>query len=389
MNLPSLRRLLLAALAVLILPACATPTVYFSTSYVQLAKADHPGLLPAGGTPEFARIDDMTPKSHALHGEGFVMLGYSQFVSPLLPSLAQGQATTWATKVGAEQVVLETPKRGASNLHYYLVTYWARVRPEQFAFGGYVSDLPDELLERVGKDLNVVILEQTIAGTPAAAAGLRANDVILAVDGEPVPDVQAFSRALDDNHGKEVVLEVSRDARALEVPVQLAAGVPLPQAAKEQGVIGYRESPWFGTQPRDWSGFSMSALTASTVKAMQRQRELEFERTRAQAERTFASQSSRSVEDRGPGSRRGVAAQTSRRGVETQTSRRGVEAQTSRRGGGALQTGLRAPYVDEQRVRAQMKEMGRSWGAQMDRQRQQKVQIWLENYPNLYGGMFR
>ena len=381
MNLPSPRRLLLAALAVLILPGCATPTVYFRTGYVELAKADHPGLLPAGGTPEFAQSDDMTSTSRALHGEGFVMLGYSQFVSPLLPSLAQRQSTAWAAQVGAQQVVLETPKRGQSNLHYYLVTYWARVRPEQFGFGGYLTDLPDELLERAGRGVNMVIVEQAIAGTPAAAAGLRANDVIVAVDGEPVPDVQSFFRAVDDHRGKEVVLEVSRAARTLEVPVRLAAAVPLPPAAKEQGTIAYRESPWLRTKPRDWSGFSMSALTKSTVQAMQRQQELESERTRAQAARTVATLDSGSAEGRGSRRRGGGEAHTSRRGG-------GGEAYSSRRGGGAVQPGRGEPYVDAQRVRETMNEMSRSAGAQMDLQRQQKVRIWLENYPNVFGGRF-
>ncbi len=96
--------------------------------------------------------------------------------------------------MNATHVVLETPTAGSSNLHYYLVTYWARVKPESFNFGGYLSDLPDELLDRIGKNLNMVIIEQVVPGTPAAAAGLRGGDVILAVNETHVPDTKTFVR---------------------------------------------------------------------------------------------------------------------------------------------------------------------------------------------------
>jgi len=370
----SLRPILTVILAVLSLAACTTlQTTYFRASYKVLIQADHPGLQPYEGTPAFTQVKDMPGKSRQMHGEGFVMLGYSQFISPLFTSLAESYSTKWGAEVNAAHVVLETPKPGPSNLHYYLVTYWARVRPEQFSFGGHVTDLPDELLERIGKELNLVILEQAIAGTPAAAAGLRANDVILAMDGERVLDTKTLTQLIDKNRGKKVDVGISRDGRTMELPVRLAAGSAPAQPSGGKGVIVYRGSPWDNTKPTDWSGLSIAALTSAAVQTYQHQRELEYERARARAEANLVYLNSRSTAAQGPTSRRG-----------------GGSVPTSRRGGGAPlpgRGGYGVPYVDQQRAMEQLREYGKSWGAQMDRQRQQNVSIWLNNAPNAYGSM--
>ena len=50
----------------------------------------------------------------------------------------------------------------------YLVTYWAEVRPEQFVFGSYAQNLPEDLRRRLGENLNLVMLRQVVPGTPAA-----------------------------------------------------------------------------------------------------------------------------------------------------------------------------------------------------------------------------
>ncbi len=367
----------IAALIIFVacLPACTTmQTTYFRAGYHQIVKAESPQLQAHQGAPSFSQVEDMAKTSHALYGEGYAMLGYTHFVSPLLTSLAQDYSIKWGTEVGATRVVLETPRAGASNLHYFLVTYWARVKPQQFSFGGYLSNLPDELLNRIGKEMNMVILEQVVPGTPAAAAGFRAGDVIVAVAGKHVPDTAAFMARVDDNAGKEVRMSILRQGTALEIPVHLAAAVSLP-VPEGMGTVGYLESPWESTQPADFSGLSAAAIASATtaiVQDMQRQqREQEYERARARARANLEYLDSQSADAAGRGGRRG----------------RGNGVPTSRRGGGAPQAGLAGgsvPYVDQKRAMQQMQDFGRSWGAQMDRQNQQNVGIWLDNAPNAY-----
>jgi regulator of sigma E protease len=55
------------------------------------------------------------------------------------------------------------------------------------------------------------------AGTPAAAAGLRAGDRIVAVDGRPTQTFAAVSRQIRSSHGAPVTLNVIRNGRHVTV----------------------------------------------------------------------------------------------------------------------------------------------------------------------------
>ncbi|HUO87123.1 MAG TPA: RIP metalloprotease RseP, partial [Thermoanaerobaculia bacterium] len=57
------------------------------------------------------------------------------------------------------------------------------------------------------------------AGSPAAAAGLRAGDEIRRVDGKPVPSADDFVAYVSDRAGQRIVLEVMRGSRTVEVSV--------------------------------------------------------------------------------------------------------------------------------------------------------------------------
>jgi hypothetical protein len=362
-----LRRLLALALAVLALPACTTmQTTYFRGSYQELAKADDPMLLPYAGQPGFSQADDMAAKARAMHAEGYVMLGYSQFISPLLTTLAESYSTKWGEEVGAAHVVLETPRPGASNLHYYLVTYWRRLDPAGFSLGVSYQDLPAELLKRIGESHNLLIVMQVVPGTPAAAAGLRADDVIVEMDGEYVENVKTLTQRIAGKRGKEVLFGISRKGEGLEIPVRLAT----PQPRSGTSTAGYQESPWLDTQTRDWSGLSAANLaaanTAATQQRIEQDRQLFNERLRVQAQRNQQSLAAQDPASTGP---------------------------TSRRGGGKTRAelnpgGRQASYTMSYQQQLEMwKQMSKTMTQWADRKALQAMQIWLENAPNAYGGM--
>jgi hypothetical protein len=342
--------------------ACTTlQTTYFNVGYVELAKSDDPGLVPFNGTPGFSQTDDMEKKARAMYNEGFAMLGYSQFVSPLLVSLAPDYSTKYGRMLKAEQVVLENPVKGESNLHYFLATYWSRVRPEQFSFGGYIQNLPDDLLKRIGKDLNVVIVIAVVPGTPASSAGLRADDVILAVNGVRIASTDQFVETIDQHSGEHIDVSVSRQGKQLDLTVDIAP----PSTQTMSAAINFRDQPWLQTRPTDWSALSAANITASSIAYQQelaRQRELQYQRQQLAAQQHLNQLQSERLS----------ALENTHRGIR----RRG---ETPSRG---QQLREYKNYVES---------MSRTWKSpsfQGELERQQKLDIWFNNAPNIYGQLF-
>jgi hypothetical protein len=268
----------LALLAVL--SGCTTmQTTYFRGSFQPLEDTASPGFLPASGDAQFRMVSDMGQGAEDMYNEGYAMIGYSQFVSPLYTSLAPGYATKYANMLGAGYAVMETPQPGASNLHGYLVTYWVRVRPEAFGIGTYSSDLPDNMLDRLGREYNVVYLKGVVPGTPAASAGLKRNDVVLAVDGERVTSAVEFLDRVREKWGEEATVSVSRYGKHLQIPVRVR------EPAVSSTGFSYHDKPWLNTAPTDWSSLSAANTTARVLQQQQQQREIEaaYERGRQQA----------------------------------------------------------------------------------------------------------
>ncbi|MBX9243261.1 trypsin-like peptidase domain-containing protein, partial [Actinotalea ferrariae] len=67
------------------------------------------------------------------------------------------------------------------------------------------------------------VVEQVTDGSPAAEAELRAKDVVVAIDGEPVNGAESLTAFVRESPaGAEVTLTVVRDGEAVDVPVTLA-----------------------------------------------------------------------------------------------------------------------------------------------------------------------
>ena len=99
-----------------------------------------------------------------------------------------------------------------------------RVRRAWLGIAGGARPLPPRVAARLGRDRAVEVVE-VVAGSPAATAGLRAEDLVVAVDGVPVLGVDDLQRLMTEERiGVSAALEVVRDgvSRTVElVPREL------------------------------------------------------------------------------------------------------------------------------------------------------------------------
>ena len=104
-----------------------------------------------------------------------------------------------------------------------------RVRRAYVGIAGGPRPLPPRVQAALGRAAGVEVVE-VVPGSPAARAGLRPEDLIVAVDGAPVADVGDLQRLMGaDRIGREVTLELVRDGRPRAVAL-----VPeeLPESAR-------------------------------------------------------------------------------------------------------------------------------------------------------------
>jgi serine protease Do len=92
-----------------------------------------------------------------------------------------------------------------------------RVRRAWIGIAGGARPLPPRVAAVVGRDRAVEVVE-VVAGSPAARAGLRAEDLVVGVDGLPVRGVDDLQRLMSGERiGVPCALELFRDGAALTV----------------------------------------------------------------------------------------------------------------------------------------------------------------------------
>src|SRR6059058_2875274 len=99
-----------------------------------------------------------------------------------------------------------------------------RFRRAYLGLAGGTRPLPPRLARKLGRQAGVEVV-QVVEGTPAAAAGLRPEDLIVELDGHPVTDVNDIQRLMVvEKIGAKVPVRILREGRELElelVPAEL------------------------------------------------------------------------------------------------------------------------------------------------------------------------
>ncbi len=100
-----------------------------------------------------------------------------------------------------------------------------RFRRAYLGIAGGARPLPPRLARSVGREAGVEVV-QVVEGSPAAAAGLRPEDLIVELDGAPVTGVDDIQRLMVvERIGAKVPVRVLREGRELTlelVPAELS-----------------------------------------------------------------------------------------------------------------------------------------------------------------------
>lgn len=99
-----------------------------------------------------------------------------------------------------------------------------RVRRGWLGIGGQTQALSTALVRRAGLEQSSgVLVASVVAGGPGEAAGLKAGDVILKLDGAKTETVDAIHRVIDGDHiGKRAKLDVFRDGNVVAMEIKIA-----------------------------------------------------------------------------------------------------------------------------------------------------------------------
>ena len=92
-----------------------------------------------------------------------------------------------------------------------------RVRRAYIGIVGGSRPLPPKIASRLERDKGIEVVE-VVSGSPAARAGLRPEDLIVSVDGEPMSDVGDLQRLMvAERIGQGIEVDVFRDGTFLKV----------------------------------------------------------------------------------------------------------------------------------------------------------------------------
>jgi serine protease Do len=92
-----------------------------------------------------------------------------------------------------------------------------RFRRAYLGVAGGTRPLPPKAAREVGRDAGVEVIE-VVPGSPAAAAGIRPEDLLLDLDGVPLRDASDLQRLMTEERiGRAVTVRALRDGRVREL----------------------------------------------------------------------------------------------------------------------------------------------------------------------------
>jgi len=136
----------------------------------------------------------------------------------------RGRVVGVNTAVAGVGLGLAVPVNAATRAILGALMTEGRFRRAYLGIAGGARPLPPRLARKLGRASGVEVV-QVADDSPAAAAGLRSEDLIVELDGEPVADVADLQRLMVvEKIGAAVALKVLRQGRELElslVPAEL------------------------------------------------------------------------------------------------------------------------------------------------------------------------
>jgi S1-C subfamily serine protease len=131
----------------------------------------------------------------------------------------RGRVVGINTAVAGVGLGLAVPVDAATRLILAALMRDGRVRRAYLGIVGGTRRLPAVLVARLGRPAGLEVV-QLLDGSPAAAAGVRAGDLIVSLDGRPIAGVGDLQRSLvGDLVGRSVEVTLERDGHITELSI--------------------------------------------------------------------------------------------------------------------------------------------------------------------------
>lgn len=128
-----------------------------------------------------------------------------------------GSATTYINATTTTYGSTTTYVPETVDRHDYGAVYFVKKR---FPLGLITRDLNDTERQSIQTNKGAIVLV-VVDNTPAFQADILVGDVILAIDGVPVPNAEGFAQIVRDRKGKKVDITVLRKDKQINKTVQL------------------------------------------------------------------------------------------------------------------------------------------------------------------------
>lgn len=255
-------------ITILLLPmlimGCANPyRANFNSTKEQYPAWLEARFSPKTGQPQLILSDDVQAGNWRLLEKGYLMIGFSKFDGP---QIDVDLAVKEGRRVGADVVLVQrkftksltetvtvtqwppsetteiredtdvsggkgtrqinrrveiTTSKGPETVFvpkqvdYYehAATFWRKI--ERPIFGAVVRDLSDDQKQKLQTNRGLVV-RNIIADSPAFEADLLKGDILLKIDGEPVPTARRFYEDIITLAGKQVTLTILRSDKKID-----------------------------------------------------------------------------------------------------------------------------------------------------------------------------